>query len=40
MLCKENNKVVIIIGFLLHQSIISKMFMVDTFLNTGHLLEP
>jgi hypothetical protein len=26
--------------FLWHQSIIPKMFMVDTFLNIGHLLEP
>jgi hypothetical protein len=39
MFCKENYKVVLIIGFLLHQSIVSKMFLVDVFLNTRHLLE-
>jgi hypothetical protein len=27
-------------GFLLHQSIIHKIFMVDALLNIGHLLEP
>jgi len=37
--CKENYKVVIIMRFLLYQSIVSKMFMVDALLNTGHLLE-
>jgi len=39
MFCKENYKVVIVMGFLLHQSIISKMFMVDALLSTGYLLE-
>jgi hypothetical protein len=39
MLYKENFKVVIIMGFLLHQSIIPKMFMIDAFLYTGHSLE-
>jgi len=37
--CKENYKVVIIMRFLLYQSIVSKMFMVDALLNTGYLLE-
>jgi hypothetical protein len=40
MFCKENYKVVIIMGFILHQSIIPKMFMVDAILNTRYLLEP
>jgi len=40
MFCKENYKVVIIMGFLLHQSIIPKMFMVDAILNARYLLEP
>jgi hypothetical protein len=39
MLCKENYKVVMIMRFLLHQSIVSKMFLIDSLLNTGHLLE-
>jgi hypothetical protein len=39
MLCKENYKVVMIMRFLLHQSIVSKMFLVDSLLNTGNLLE-
>ena len=26
-------------GFILHQSIVLKMFLVDAFLNSGHLLE-
>jgi hypothetical protein len=36
--CKENYKVVIIIRFLLHQSIVPKMFLVNALLNTKHLL--
>jgi hypothetical protein len=40
MFCEQNSKVVIIIRFILHQSIVSKMFLVDALLNTGHLLEP
>jgi hypothetical protein len=40
MLCKENYKVVIIMRFLMHQSIVHKMFLVDALLNTGYLLEP
>jgi hypothetical protein len=39
MLCKENYKVVMIMRFLLHQIIVSKMVLVDSLLNTGHLLE-
>jgi len=39
MLYKENYKVVIIMRFLLHQNIVSKMFIVDALLNTVHLLE-
>ena len=39
MFRKENSKVVIIMRFLLHQSIVSKMFMINTLLNTGYLLE-
>jgi hypothetical protein len=35
----ENYKVVIIMRFILHQSIVPKMFLVDTLLNTGYLLE-
>jgi hypothetical protein len=38
-LCNENYKVVIIIGFLLHQSIVLNMFMVEALLNTAYLLE-
>jgi len=38
--CKWNYKVVIIMRFLLHQNIVSKMFMVDALLNIGHSLEP
>ena len=37
MLCKGNYKVVMIMEFLLHQSIVPKIFMVDAFLNTRHL---
>jgi len=40
MLCKGNYKVVIIIRFILHQSIVLKILMVDTLLNIEHLLEP
>jgi hypothetical protein len=32
MFCKENYKVVIIMGFLLHQSIVPKMFIVNALL--------
>ena len=39
MFCEENSKVFIIIGFLLHQSIVPKMLLVIALLNTGHLLE-
>jgi len=39
MLCEENYIVVIIIKFLLHQSIVPQMFLVDALLNTRHLLE-
>ena len=35
----ENYKVVIIMRFILHQSIVPKMFLVDTLLNAGYLLE-
>jgi hypothetical protein len=38
-MCKGNYKVVINMRFLLHQSIDSKMFLVDALLNTGYLLE-
>jgi hypothetical protein len=38
MFCERNSKVVIIIGFLLYQSIVTKMFLVVALLNTGHLL--
>jgi hypothetical protein len=41
MLCKENFKVIIFIGLIiLYQNIVSKMFLVDTLLNIGYLLEP
>jgi hypothetical protein len=40
MFCKGNYKVVIVIGLLLHQSIVLKMFIVNALLNTGYLLEP
>jgi hypothetical protein len=33
MLYKENYKIVIIMRFLLHQSIVPKMFLVDALLN-------
>jgi hypothetical protein len=39
MFYKGNYKVVIITGFLLHQSIVTKMFLVDVLLNTRYLLE-
>jgi len=39
MLCKENYKVVIVIGFLMHQSIVPKIFMINALLNTEYLLE-
>jgi len=40
MFCEENYKIIIIMGFLLHQNIILKLFLVDTLLNTKHSLEP
>jgi hypothetical protein len=40
MICKENYKVIIIIEFLLYQNIVSKMFLANAFLNTGHSLKP
>jgi hypothetical protein len=40
MLCKENYKVVIIMGFILYQNIVSKMFLVDVILNIEHSLKP
>jgi hypothetical protein len=39
MFCKKNYKVIIIIWFLLHQSIVSKIFLLDALLNTRHLLK-
>jgi hypothetical protein len=39
MLCKINFKIVIIMGFILHQSKVHKMFLVDTLLNIGYSLE-
>jgi hypothetical protein len=39
MLGRENYKVFIIMGFLLHQSIVPKILLVDTLLNIGNLLE-
>jgi hypothetical protein len=39
MFCKENYKVVIIMRFLLHQSIFPKIFLVDALLNIEYLLE-
>jgi hypothetical protein len=39
MFYKKNYKVVIIMRFILHQSILPKMFLVDALLNTRHLLE-
>jgi hypothetical protein len=38
MFYKENYKVVIIMRFLLHQTIVPKMFLVDALLNTGYSL--
>jgi hypothetical protein len=40
MFCKENYNVVIIMRFILHQNIVSKIFMVDAILNIEHLLDP
>jgi hypothetical protein len=37
--CKENYKIVIIMGFLLHQNIVSKIFLVDTLLNSKYSLK-
>jgi hypothetical protein len=39
MFSKVNYKVVIIMRFLLHQSIVPKILLVDAFLNVWHLLE-
>jgi len=39
MSCEENYKIVIIMRFSLHQSIVPKMFLVDTLLNTEHLFK-
>ena len=39
MFYKENYEVVIIMRILLHQSIISKIFLVNAFFNIKHLLE-
>jgi hypothetical protein len=36
---KKKYKIVIIIGFILDQNIIPKLFLIDILLNTGHLLE-
>ena len=40
ILCKRNYKIIIIMGFLLHQNIVLKMLIVDALLNISHLLEP
>jgi len=37
---KKNYEVVIIMRFLLHQNIVSKMLMIDALLNIGYSLEP
>jgi hypothetical protein len=37
---QKKYKVFIIIGFLLHQSIVPKIFLVDALLNIEHSLEP
>jgi hypothetical protein len=39
MFCKDNYKVVIIMRFLLYQSIVPKIFMMDALLHTEHLLK-
>ena len=39
MFGKENYKVVIIMEFLLHQSIVPKIFLVDALLNIEYLFE-
>jgi hypothetical protein len=39
MFYKKNYKVVIVMRFILHQSILPKMFLVDALLNARHLLE-
>jgi len=39
MFFNENYKVVIIIRFILHQSIITEMLLVDALLNIGYSLE-
>jgi hypothetical protein len=39
MIYKKNYKVVIIIEFLLHQKIVSQMFLIDVLLNSEYLLE-
>jgi hypothetical protein len=40
MFCKGNYKIIIIMRFLLHQSIVSKMFLIDALLNIEYLLKP
>jgi hypothetical protein len=37
--CKKNYKIIIIIIFLLRQSIVPKMFIINTLLYVGHSLE-
>jgi hypothetical protein len=39
MFYKKNYKIIIIMRFILHQSIVSKMFPVDALLNTEHSLK-
>jgi hypothetical protein len=39
MFRKENYKVVILMRFLLYQSIVFKMFLINALLNTEYLLE-
>jgi hypothetical protein len=39
MFCKKNYKVVIIMRFLLYQSIVPKILIIDILLNTGYSLE-
>jgi hypothetical protein len=39
MLYKKNYKIIIIMRFVLHQSIVPKMFSVDALLNIEHSLE-
>ena len=39
MLCKKIYRVVIIMKFILHQSIVPKIFLIDALLNTKNSLE-